>query len=43
MIEIKGDHFFRDNDPSKDMICPFDRSKDMLFEAKHQCMIENNI
>ena len=38
-IEIKGDHFF-DGDK---MICPFDRSLDQKFEAKHQCMLKNNV
>lgn len=47
-IEIKGDHFFKDNR----MICPFknknwtvdDKKKiDDLYESKHQCMLENNV
>lgn len=42
-IEIKGDHFFEDKNPSNKMICPWDRSKDAIYEAKHQCMIRNNV
>lgn len=47
-FEIKGDHFFKDGK----MICPF-RNKDWTdeqyqyecdkYEAKHQCMLKNNI
>ena len=43
LYEIKGDHFFEDKDSNKKMINPFDRSKDGLFEAKHKCMIDNNV
>lgn len=25
------------------MICPYDRKSDGLYEAKHQCMLANNI
>lgn len=41
LYEDKGDQFF-DGDK---MICPYDRNnyKDELAEAKHQCMIKNNI
>lgn len=39
IYEVKGDHFFNDNK----MINPFDRTSDKLYEAKHQCMINNNI
>lgn len=38
-IEIKGKHFFEDGK----MINPYDRSQDKLYEAKHQCMIKNNV
>ena len=43
--EIKGNHFFENRDPSKKMICPYDRNNeyDKIAEAKHQCMIKNNI
>lgn len=43
VIEIKGTHFFEGKDINKRMINPFGRSQDDLFEAKHQCMIRNNI
>ncbi len=39
LIEIKGPHFFEDGK----MICPFDRSKDGLSQAKYECMLKNNI
>lgn len=39
LYEIKGYHFFRDGK----MINPFDRSQDNLYEAKHQCMLNNNV
>lgn len=39
LIEIKGSHFFENGK----MINPFDRSLDDLYEAKHQCMLENNV
>ena len=42
-IELKGDQFFEDKDPSKRMICPYDRKADDLYEAKHQCMIANGV
>lgn len=43
--EIKGDQFFENRDPSKKMICPYDRNEehDKKEEAKHQCMIVNNV
>lgn len=41
LLEIKGDQFF--DDSTGKMICPFCREQDDLFEAKHQCMIKNNI
>ena len=41
--EFKGSQFFEDKDPTKKMINPFDRSQDDLYEAKHQCMITNNV
>ena len=25
------------------MVCPWDHTLDELYEAKHQCMIQNNI
>lgn len=43
IVELKGSHFFEDEDPNKRMINPWDRTKDDLAEAKHQCMIANNV
>jgi len=40
LIEIKGDHFF---DTDGKMICPWDSSKNDWYEAKHQCMVKNNV
>lgn len=39
-VEIKGDHFFMEDGR---MCNPYDHSKDALFEAKHQCMLKNNV
>ena len=39
LYEIKGDQFFKENK----MVCPFDHSLDGLYEAKHQCMLRNNV
>lgn len=43
IYEIKGDHFFQDKNPLNKMICPWDRSQDDIYEAKHQCMLKNNV
>lgn len=40
IFEIKGDHFFNEEGL---MICPFNRVKDGLFQAKQQCGIKNNV
>lgn len=40
LVEIKGPHFF---DKNGSMINPFDRTQDAKYEAKHQCMIKNNV
>lgn len=40
IIEIKGDHFFKEDGT---MCNPFDHTQDELYEAKHQCMIANNV
>lgn len=37
--ELKGTQFFENGK----MINPYDRSMDGLYEAKHQCMIANNV
>lgn len=52
LYEIKGLHFFENMNPNGKMICPFNRNQrtaeensfiDGLYEAKHQCMIKNNV
>jgi len=43
IIEIKGLQFFENNDPTKRMINPYDRTQDDLYEAKHQCMLKNEV
>lgn len=54
IIEVKGDNFFRINEKTgtEEMYCPY-RDKDWtdefynwkcgLYEAKHQCMLANNV
>ena len=42
-FELKGDHFFENKNPNGKMICPYDHSKDDLYEAKHQCMLKNSV
>ena len=42
-VETKGLHFFKDKDINSTMINPFDRTTDDLYEAKHQCMLKNNV
>ena len=39
-VEIKGDQFFKDNGTIQN---PYDHSLNALYEAKHQCMIQNNV
>lgn len=41
--EIKGTQFFENKNPNNKMICPYNRDLDDFVEAKHQCMIKNNI
>ena len=43
LYEIKGLQFFKDKDPSKEMVNPYDHSQDALYEAKHQCMLKNDV
>ena len=54
IYEVKGDHFFKYNESSgkEDMFCPYRNPKWSdeqyawvcgKFEAKHQCMIKNNV
>jgi hypothetical protein len=42
-IEIKGLHFFENKNSNGKMINPYDRTQDEKYEAKHQCMIKNNV
>ncbi len=43
LVEIKGNQFFEDKDPSKRMINPYNRDEDDLYEAKHLCMKQHNV
>ena len=40
VVEIKGDHFFKEDGTMQN---PYDHSLDPLYEAKHQCMLANNV
>lgn len=40
LVEVKGDHFFKSDGT---MCNPFDHKQDNLYEAKHQCMLINNV
>ena len=40
LYEVKGDQFFKEDGT---MCNPFDHSTDGLFEAKHQCGLQNNV
>ena len=42
-VEIKGPQFFKDNDPSKEMVDPYNPERNGIVEAKHQCMLANNV
>lgn len=42
-IELKGLQFFENKDVNGKMINPYDRSQDDKFEAKHQCILKNNV
>ncbi len=42
-IEIKGPQFFENKDGTGKMINPWDRTQDEGYEAKHQCMLRNNV
>ena len=39
-VELKGNQFFKKDGTMQN---PFDHSLDALYEAKHQCMIRNNV
>lgn len=40
LVEVKGDHFFKEDGTMQN---PFDHSQDVLYEAKHQCILKNNV
>ena len=40
LIEIKGDQFFKEDGTMQN---PYDHSMDSLYEAKHQCALQNNV
>lgn len=41
--ELKGLQFFKDKNPMNEMVNPFGHSEDGLYEAKHQCMLQNKV
>lgn len=43
LYEIKGNQFFKNKDPRNEMVCPWNHLLDGLYEAKHQCMLKNNV
>lgn len=40
LVEIKGTHFFKEDGTMQN---PYDHTQDDLYEAKHQCMLSNNV
>ena len=40
LVEIKGDQFFKEDGTMKN---PFDQNQDIIYEAKHQCMLQHNV
>ena len=40
LVEVKGDHFF---DKKGNMICPFNKFLNTLYETKHQCGLKNGV
>ena len=40
LVELKGDQFLKEDGTWQ---CPWDHSRDSLYEAKHQCAIRNNV
>lgn len=40
LIELKGDQFIKEDGTWQ---CPWDHSKDAGYEAKHQCVVKNNV
>ena len=40
LVEVKGDHFFKEDGTMQN---PYDHSQDGLYEAKHQCLLSNDV
>ena len=40
LVELKGDQFLKDDGTWKN---PYDHGQDALYEAKHQCLVKNNV
>lgn len=43
LVELKGQQFFKDKNPEGPMVNPYNHKQDGLYEAKHQCMLANNV
>lgn len=43
LFEVKGKQFFKNKDTTQCMVNPYDHSMDDIYEAKHQCMIQNKV
>lgn len=43
LYEVKGKQFFKNKDVNQCMVNPYDHSLDDIYEAKHQCMLANNV
>ena len=43
LIELKGLQFFKDKNVNGPMVNPYNHALDALYEAKHQCMMANNV
>lgn len=40
LVDVKGSHFFKEDGTMQN---PFDHTQDELFEARHQCGLNNNV
>ena len=43
LYEVKGRQFFKNKDTTQCMVNPYDHSMDDIYEAKHQCMLKNDV
>ena len=43
LVELKGRQFFKNKSPDGPMVNPYNHKEDGLYEAKHQCMLANNV